>query len=162
MKSLTLLLTGLILTGFVSLSFAADKVEKGKKVQFNYVLKVDGKVVEESKQPLTFTVGGNMIIPGLENKMMGMKVGDKKEIVVAPKDAYGEIDPKMVREVAKTQFPKDFAGKPGMMIELKAKGQTNGVVGIIKEIKDAVILVDFNHPLAGKTLNFNVEVVKVD
>ncbi|MBF0479390.1 MAG: peptidylprolyl isomerase [Candidatus Omnitrophica bacterium] len=162
MKSTMLLVTGLILTGFVSMAHAAVTVDKGKKVQFNYELTVDGKVMEKSEKPLTFTVGASMIIPGLEKQLMGLKVGDKKEVTVNPKEGYGEVDPQMVREVSKTQFPKDFAGKPGMMIELRSKEQDRGVPGMIKELKDKTILVDFNHPLAGKTLKFNVEIVGVE
>ena len=138
-------------------------IENGKKIKFDYTLKVDGQVVEtsEGKEPLEYTHGSGDIIPGLETQLVGLKVGDSKNVVVEPKDAYGEIQPDATKDFPLTSFPEDFKPAVGMVVQLE-DDKGNVAPAMIKEIKEDKVILDFNHPLAGKTLEFDVKVVAIE
>jgi len=141
---------------------AAAVVANGKSVKVNYTLTVDGKVVDSSKgrQPLEFKAGSHQMIPGFEKAVMGMKVGEKKSFKVKPEDGYGLVNPKAFRDVPKAQLPKDITPKAGMT--LFAQGKDGQKIPVkIKEVKKDVVVMDFNHPLAGKTLSFDVQVMEI-
>jgi len=149
----------------LSVSRAADPqstVAEGKLVSLEYTLTLDDKTVVDSNvgdKPLTYTHGSHQLIPGLEKALEGMAVGDTKQVTVAPEDAYGETDPKAVQEVQKQLIPPD-ALKVGTRLQGKTpSGQM--VYPLVSEIKDDTVVLDFNHPLAGKTLHFDVKVVDV-
>ncbi len=156
------LFTAFLLTSSVWADDAV-KVEKGKKVKVDYTLKVDGQVVESSvgKEPLEYTQGANMIIPGLESQLEGMKVGDQKTVTVAPKDGYGEINPEAVKDLPASAFPADFTPQVGMVIEMKDEKSGQTVPAVIQEIKDGKVKLNFNHPMAGKTLVFDVKIIDI-
>ncbi len=140
----------------------AAKVADGKTVKVNYSLTVDGKVVDSSKgrEPLEFKEGSHQMIPGFEKAVMGMKVGQKKSFTLKPEEGYGPVNPKAYQEVPKSQLPKDMTPKAGMTLLAQSKdGQKIPVK--VKEVKKDSVVMDFNHPLAGKTLKFDVEVVEV-
>ncbi len=136
-------------------------VAKGRTVQVNYTLTVDGKVIDSSKgrQPLEVKIGAHQVIPGFEKGLMGMKVGEKKSFTVKPEDGYGEVNPKAILEVPKSKLPKNIKLTPGMVLESQVNGHIVPV-SVVKVKKETVVL-DFNSPLAGKTLNFDVEVVDI-
>jgi FKBP-type peptidyl-prolyl cis-trans isomerase SlyD len=137
-------------------------VADGKTVKVDYTLTVDGKVVDSTKgrPPMEFKEGAHQVIPGFEKAVMGMKVGQKKSFTVKPAEGYGQVNPKAFQEVSRKQLPSDTTPKAGMILFAKAKdGQRIPVT--IKEVKKDSVVIDFNHPLAGKTLHFNVEVVDV-
>lgn len=113
----------------------------------------------EGKEPLEFVYGIGMIIPGLEKELAGLKAGDKKTIKVACADAYGEKNDQAVQEVPKDQFPQDIEVKEGM--QLMAQGPQGAIPVKVAKINDETITVDFNHPLAGEDLTFDVEIVEV-
>ncbi len=113
----------------------------------------------EGKQPLEFMVGGGQIIPGLESAVKGMKVGEKKKITIKAADAYGDYDQRALQEVPKESFPTDMKLEAGL--ELVAQTAMGPVPVRIAEIRDKTVMVDFNHPLAGKDLTFDVEIVSV-
>ncbi len=141
---------------------ADGMIENGKTVKFNYTLTVEGQTVDssEGKEPLEYVQGEGKIIKGLEAQMEGLKAGDTKDITVGPEDAYGVVDQRAVIEIPKTQLGDQVTPQPGMMLQLTtADGQP--LTGTIKEVKDETVVVDFNHPLAGKELQFAVEVVEV-
>ena len=158
-----MLLAGMLMV-MANVSLAAENaIADGKKVKFEYTLKVDGAVVESSKgqEPLEYEHGQNQIVPGLEKALTGMKVGQEKSVTIAPADAYGEINKEAFREFPKTSFPEDLKPEVGMVIELEGpEGQK--VPAVIWEIKDENVVLNFNHPLAGKTLNFDVKIVSVE
>ena len=137
-------------------------IEKGKKVSFDYTLKVDGEVVDTSKDrgPLEYTHGEGKIIIGLEKEMEGMKVGDEKTVEVKPEEAYGLKDSQAFRDVPKTSLPQGLEPKVDMMLQMQGPGGQALPVRIA-EVKDDKIVLDLNHPLAGKTLMFQVKVVEV-
>ena len=138
-------------------------ITKSSKVALHYVLTVDGEEVDSStgKEPLTYVHGEGNIIPGLERELEGMKVGDTKEVVVAPKDGYGELDGENVQT-----FPKDAFNEPeNMEVGMTVSGEDENGQEFHAEVSTVTedeITLDFNHPLAGHTLNFKVEVVSID
>ena len=136
----------------------ADK----KVVQLHYKGTLDDGAVfdsSEGRDPLTFIYGSGMIIPGLEEGLKGLKKGDKKSVKVESAKAYGEYMKEGLREVPKDQMPQEVELKAGM--QLMAQGPQGPMPVKIEEIKDEVFVVDFNHPLAGKNLTFDVDVVDV-
>ena len=113
----------------------------------------------KSGAPLEFLVGANQIISGLENALMGAKTGDKLSVEVKPEDAYGIYQPDLIQEVARDQF-EGIELKAGMTLFGQSDdGQTAQV--IVKDFNDQIVIIDYNHPLAGKTLNFSVEVAGI-
>ena len=153
---------GILIGGHSLLATQPLKIEKGKKVTLGYKLFVDGSLLETAdlKNPFFYTHGEKQIVPGLEKNLSGLHVGDKKTIHVAPEEAYGLPDPKAYREFQKDQFPADVLLKVGTLVEARSpKGER--LLVKIKEIKDKTITLDFNHPLAGKKLEFQVEVLNI-
>ena len=137
-------------------------IKNGSMVSLEYTLSDEkGKVIESNKgkEPLTYTQGRGQIIPGLEKSLAGMKVNDQKKVRVKPEEAYGPVDPKRFQEVPKEKLPPE-ALKVGTM--LMAKGpQGQGLPVKVQAIKEKTVVLDLNHPLAGKTLTFDVKVLDV-
>jgi FKBP-type peptidyl-prolyl cis-trans isomerase SlyD len=168
-----------ILFGFVTLlSFlmlyspahlaAAEKskndrvIKDGMMVSLEYTLKsADGKVMETSKgrEPLKYIHGKKMMIPGLEKELTGMKIGGEKHVTVKPEDGYGKINPNAVQEIPKEKIPPNGL-KVGAV--LAAKSPEGMVVPMtVRQIKEKTVVLDMNHPMAGKTLVFDVKVVDI-
>ena len=145
------------------IAVAGEAVAQGMKVKFDYTLTVDKEVVEttEGKQPLEYVHGKNMLIPGLERELEGLKVGAVKAVIVKPEDGYGPVRTDALREFEKSKFPKDIVPQVGMVLEMQDP-QGNPYPAMVKEIKDKVVVLDFNHPLAGKELKFDVKIVGVE
>lgn len=136
------------------------KVNEGHIVSMEYTLKVDGEVADTSKgrEPLEFVHGAGNIIPGLESEMVGMTVGDSKDVVVPAADGYGEEDDKAFMDVPREQFPEEIPMKVGT--ELQVQNQAGQpMYARIDTVGDKSVRLDFNHPLAGKDLHFSVKVV---
>ncbi|MFH1432609.1 MAG: peptidylprolyl isomerase [archaeon] len=139
-------------------------VKKGDKVKVDYEGTLDdGTVFDSSKQhnePLEFEVGGGQIIKGFDDAVVGMNKDEEKDIKLEPKDAYGDHNPQLLKEVPKEHLPKDQELKAGMML---AATTPNGeqIPAKITEVKDDAVLIDLNHPLAGKVLNFKIKVVEI-
>ena len=155
-----------MMLAFNANGFAADTqsaaIQKGSKVAFEYTLTVDGQVMESSvgKAPLEFTQGEGKIIPGLARQIEGMRAGEEKVIVVSPEEAYGIPDPKAFKMVQRSSLPAGIEIKVGTILQAKdAKGNVF-FTKVAKVNKDAVLM-DFNHPLAGKTLTFKVKIISV-
>jgi len=137
-------------------------IKENTIVKINYKGTLDdGKVFDssEGREPLEFIYGMGMIIPGLEKELNGLNVGDKKTVKVAHTEAYGPVMEQAIQEVPKTQFPADMQLEVGM--QLAAQGPQGPIPVLVKEIKEESVLVDFNHPLAGQDLTFEVEVLDV-
>lgn len=143
--------------------WAIGPIEDGKKVKFDYTLTVNEQTIEttSTSQPLEYVHGAGTIIPGLEKELMGMRTGESKRITIAPQDAYGVVLPEAIKEVPKANFPADFQYQVGSVIQLQDP-EGNAYPGIVWEIKEDVVVVNFNHPLAGQTLIFEVKIVSVD
>lgn len=137
-------------------------IDKGATVRFDYTLKDEaGAVIDtsEGREPLTYVHGRREIIPGLERELAGMRAGEEKHVVVQPADAYGPVDPGALAEVPKRMVPAD-ALVPGT--ELVARGPDGESRMVrVKEVRAESVILDLNHPLAGKTLHFHVRVREV-
>ncbi len=143
------------------------KVENSKMVSVNYTLTVDGQVADQSAEgkPLQFICGTGMLLPKFEGAIMGKEPGEKVSFTLEPKDGYGEIEPQAIVELPKTIFMVD--GKVaeeilfvGNLIPM-ANSEGYRMNGLVKAVGEETVTMDFNHPMAGKTLNFDVEVVEV-
>jgi FKBP-type peptidyl-prolyl cis-trans isomerase SlyD len=140
-----------------------DRVVKdGMSVSFDYTLKdADGKVIETSKgnKPLTYIHGQKSMIPGLEKQLAGMKVGDEKNVRVKPEDAYGPVNKNAFQEVPKEKIPANGLKLGAVLAAKSPEGQV--VPMRVHEIKEKTVVMDMNHPMAGKTLVFDVKIVDI-
>jgi FKBP-type peptidyl-prolyl cis-trans isomerase SlyD len=136
-------------------------IQEDSIVSIEYTLRDDsGKVVDSNvgKEPLIYLHGSGQIVRGLEKGLTGLKVGDQKKIVVKPEEGYPS-NPNAFQEIPKDKLPAE-AQKVGTMLATKGpQGET--IAMRVHEVKDKTIVVDFNHPLAGKTLNFDVKVMDI-
>jgi len=131
------------------------------KVQYTGTFE-DGTIFDSTERngdPLKFQVGAGQLIKGFDDAVLGMKIGEEKNITLQPKDAYGEYQDKMTQKFPKSQFPKDHEPQPGMMIMI---GGPDGMVthATIIEVAEQEVTVDLNHPLAGKVLNFKIKIIE--
>ncbi|MBU0756066.1 MAG: peptidylprolyl isomerase [Planctomycetes bacterium] len=136
-------------------------IKKDSRVKIHYKLTVDGEVVDSSEgnEPLDYIHGANQIIPGLEEALEGLKAGDKKEVSVVPEKGYGPHNPDALQRVPKTAFHGADELIVGEMVLGNAGGRE--FEAKIVEVTDKEVRLDLNHTLAGKTLEFSVEVVEV-
>lgn len=139
-----------------------ESVQDGVVVSFEYTLHVNGELLDSSdgQGPLQFLAGYGNIVPGLENEMMGMKVGDSKKVVVQPKDGYGEFDEEAFMQVPRDQFPQGMELEEGLELNVR-DNEDNARLARIDRIEDETVTLNFNHPLAGDELHFYVKVVKL-
>ncbi len=140
-----------------------SKVKDGDTVKVHYTGKLEnGDVFDSSreKEPFEFTVGDKAVIPGFEKGVLGMEVGDSKTIEIPPEEAYGEKQDELVVEVKKSEFPEDITPTIGQRLQIK-QGDGNPIVVTITDLTEESITLDANHPLAGYTLFFDVEVLDI-
>jgi len=141
-----------------------DSVKKGDKVKVEYVGTLeDGTVFDSSeiqKAPLEFVVGDGQLIKGFEQAIIGMKIGDEKEIKIPPEKAYGPHRPELVKEMPKDCFPQDQEIQIGMIFMIALQDGRQIPVKI-SEVSEETVTIDVNHPLAGKTLIFKVKVINI-
>lgn len=165
-KKLTILVP---LTAEAKLSTGETKmaktiVAKGDAIKVDYEGSLkDGSVFDSSKKgsPLVFTVGAGQMIKGFDAGVVGMKLNEEKTINIKAAEAYGERDEKMIQKVPKDFFPKEYKVVKGEKVMLRHQnGQP--LQALIKEIVADGVLLDFNHPLAGKELIFKVKVVSIE
>ena len=137
-------------------------VEAGSQVGIEYKLTLeDGTVVDQNvgEEALRFEQGAGQIIPGLDKELVGMQVGDSKQVKVAPEEGYGPVNPDAYTEVPVSELPED-ARTPGA--ELMARDQSGRSQRLrVDKIDGDTATLDFNHPLAGKTLVFDVKILEV-
>lgn len=141
---------------------ALDKIADGLVVSLAYVLKVDGEEVDraEHDDPLDYLHGAENIIPGLESALTGKRVGDRLQVTVSPADGYGEYDEDEIEELDRSELPESGTLEPGTLVELEDE---DGFVYLatVTEVTTDTVTLDFNPPLAGKTLHYDVEVVAI-
>lgn len=136
-----------------------DTVQDGVVVSMEYTLTVDGEVLDTSDGvgPLQFLAGYDNIVPGLEREMIGMKIGDMKKVVVSPAEGYGEFEADAFMEVPRSDFPADMELEEGLELSVTDEDGASRYARVDK-ISDETIQLDFNHPLAGVELHFDVKV----
>jgi FKBP-type peptidyl-prolyl cis-trans isomerase SlyD len=138
------------------------QISENSVVSFHYTLTDgNGKVIDSSQgnEPLTYLHGVGQIVPGLENALVGKTAGDKLDVEVAAEDGYGEHQEFMVQQVPREAFQGVDAIEPGM--QFQAQTPQGGMTVTVTAVDDATVTVDGNHPLAGQTLFFAVEIVSV-
>lgn len=139
------------------------KIEKDKMVAINYTLtNKDGKVLDTSagKSPLEYIHGNNMLITGLEKELEGKEEGTELHCVIEPKDAYGEIDERLIVQVPRSQFDDNMPIEVGMAFQAETQAGNYVLVRVTK-IEQDTITVDGNHELAGVQLTFDVKIESV-
>ena len=140
------------------------QVKTGDTVRLHYTGTLDDGTQFDSsagRDPLEFTVGSGQIIPGLDREMTGMEVGEKKTVKIDPEDAYGSHDPARVQAVPRDQIPDHIPTEPGTQLQMQTP-QGQAIPVTVTDVNDSEITLDANHPLAGKTLTFDVELVSVN
>ena len=138
-------------------------VEKGNTIKVEYTGSFeDGEVFDASEKhgkPLEFKAGEGNVVPGFDNAVIGMEVGEEKEVTLKPEDAYGEHNPQAIQKVPKDKFPAE--AKEGMMIGVPLPNGQQMPAKIVK-IDDKEVTIDMNNPMVGKTLVFKIKVVSVE
>ena len=112
----------------------------------------------DDNQPLVYLQGAGQIVPGLENALEGLNIGDKKDVTITAKEGYGELSPELKMKVERKLFPPDSEIKPGMQFRANI-GNDQEHTFTVMDIKDDDVFIDGNHPLAGQTLHFSVEIL---
>ncbi len=139
------------------------EAKNGDKVRVHYTGRLDdGEVFDSSAQrdPLEFTIGSGEVIPGFDSAVTGMSPGQSKTVVLEPANAYGDYNAEMVHHVSRSQLPEDVELEPGMMVQA-SQGENETMLLTIKEITEKTITLDANHPLAGKELTFDIQLVEI-
>ncbi|MFD0975644.1 FKBP-type peptidyl-prolyl cis-trans isomerase [Salinimicrobium gaetbulicola] len=140
-----------------------SQVKQNDTVRVHYTGKLtDGQIFDSSleREPIEFTMGQGQLIPGFEKGLLDMKVNEKKTINIPAEEAYGEPRPELIQEVEKSQLPEEIKPEPGMgLVSKSPDGHEMNLV--VTEVKEDTIVVDGNHPLAGKDLVFDLEVVEI-
>lgn len=136
-----------------------NKVVKDLVVSMVYELKIDNEIIDSCTEddPLQFIQGRGHIIPGLEREVEGMTIGESKHVLVKAEDGYGEFDPEQIVEVPKTEFPEDMALQPEMEVAFEDDDGTE-LSAFIEEVTLDSVTLNFNHPLAGNDLEFEVKI----
>jgi len=164
MKTLTAGLILLTISIPFLLSCSAEKVTKGgDTVKVHYTGKLeDGTIFDSSRdrEPLELTLGSGSTIPGFENGIIGMALGDTKTITIPPEEAYGPKRDDLVITISKDEFPSDITPSVGQQLQMRHPSGNVMNVTITDVMQDSVTF-DANHPLAGKTLIFEVELMEI-
>lgn len=141
------------------------KATKGDTVKVNYTGKLDdGSVFDSSqdREPLEFKMGEGQLIPGFENAVDGMEVGEATTVNIPTDEAYGERRDDLEIDISKSELPTDVEPKEGMQLQMRQKQNDQTIPVRITNVEDEKVTVDANHPLAGKDLTFDIEVVDID
>jgi FKBP-type peptidyl-prolyl cis-trans isomerase 2 len=140
-----------------------SQVKENNTVKVHYTGKLsDGQVFDssEGKEPLEFTLGQGRLIPGFEKGLMDMKLNEKKTVTIAKEEAYGEVNQDLIQEVQKSELPQEITPEVGMgLVSKSSDGQEMNLQ--VVEVRESSIVLDGNHPLAGKDLTFDLEVVEI-
>ena len=138
------------------------QVKTGDTVRIHYTGTTGGETFDSSRgrEPLEFQVGSGQIIPGLDKAIAGMEVGETKTVEIPCAEAYGAVDPEARQQVPRAQIPADIPTEPGTQLQMQTpQGQVVPVT--VVEADDTQVTLDANHPLAGRDLTFEVELVEI-
>lgn len=139
------------------------RIGHGSEVEMDFIIRLeDGTVAEttEDDEPLHFVMGDGTLVDGLELALYGLQAGDRQSLHIGPENAYGFPDPANVHPMPRTDFPPDMELQRGMIIGFAAPSGVE-VPGMIIEVGDKQVTVDFNHPMAGHEITFEVEILSV-
>ena len=139
-------------------------IAEGTKVTLHFAIKMeDGHVVDSTfdEEPATFTVGDGNLLAGFEEVLMGLSSGVKEVFTVSPEKGFGQHNPSNIQMIARDQFSDDIVLEKGLVLSF-ADAQNAELPGVVADFDDKEVTVDFNHPLAGKQVEFEVEIIAVE
>ncbi|HHP7236184.1 MAG TPA: peptidylprolyl isomerase [Desulfobacterales bacterium] len=140
-----------------------QKAQKGDTVRVHYTGRLTDETVFDSsqgKEPLEVTIGEGKLIPGFEKQLVGMQVGETKSLEIEPEEAYGARNDQLTTVVQRTDLPKDLEPEVGQRLQVTQPDGSAFVVQVT-EMDDASVTLDANHPLAGETLKFDIELTEI-
>ncbi len=142
-------------------------VEKGNIVKVHYTGTFDdGEVFDssEGREPLEFEAGAQMVVPGFDNAVIGKSLGEEFSVHLSPEEAYGPYNDEAIQIIEKSEFPADVKPEVGMMLQVQQQhgDHSHPIPVVIKKIEAEKVTLDFNHPLAGKTLEFDVKIAGIE
>lgn len=140
------------------------KASKGDTIKVNYTGKLeDGSVFDtsEEREPLEFTMGEGQLIPGFEQAVEGLSEGDSTTVNIASDDAYGERRDDLEIDISKSELPGDVEAEVGMQLQMRQKDNDEVIPVQVTGVEEDKVTIDANHPLAGKDLVFDIEVVDI-
>ena len=150
--------------GQIFMEKSMSKAKSGDTVRVHYTGKLeDGTQFDSSAggDPLEFSLGEGNVIPGFENAVEGMEIGESKSVTIEAEQAYGPRHEQLVQDVPREQLPNDM--QPAVGMQLQAQGEDGRTMRlVVTAVEDETITVDGNHPLAGRSLNFDIELVSID
>jgi len=138
------------------------RIGPDKQVTLHFALKLDnGDVVDSTfdKKPATFKVGDGNLLPGFEQAIYGLKAGDKRSLSISPEQGFGQGNPQNVQIMPRSQF-QEMELSEGLLVIFNDAANAE-LPGVVKAFDDSQVTIDFNHPLAGKALSFDVEIIEV-
>jgi FKBP-type peptidyl-prolyl cis-trans isomerase SlpA len=136
----------------------------GTKITLHFSLQLDnGEIVDTNfeRDPAIFTVGDGNLLPGFEKALFGMLEGEHKTLLIKPEDGFGQRNPNNIQEIARSQFSPDLELSEGLMLSF-ADAQKTELPGVVVRFDEDVVVVDFNHPLAGRDILFEVAILKIE
>lgn len=136
----------------------------GTQVTLHFSLKLDdGSIVDSNfdGEPATFDVGDGSLLPGFEEPLFGLQAGDERTYTITPEKGFGVHNPANVQELPRNQFPADVELEEGLVLSF-ADAQQAELPGVVSSFDDTTVYVDFNHPLAGRDIEFSVKILDVN
>lgn len=137
------------------------QIERGTKVKLHFSLALeDGSLIDSNfdKQPASFIIGDGNLLPGFESAILGLESGQKREFTIPPENAFGQHNPQNVQDVDRTNFAEDKLEIGAVFSFQNGDGE---LPGVIIGIEDEKVMIDFNHPLAGQSILFKVEILQI-
>jgi FKBP-type peptidyl-prolyl cis-trans isomerase SlpA len=139
-------------------------VGPGTQVTLHFALELDdGSVVDSNfdADPVTFVMGDGNLLPGFEEALLGLQAGDEKSFTITPEKGFGGYNEENIQEFPRDQFPADVELNEGLVLSF-ADAQSNEMPGVVQEFDENTVTVDFNHPLAGRDIEFSVRIIDVN
>lgn len=138
-------------------------IGQGVEVTMHFSLTLDDGTLVDSNfdsKPATFDIGDGNLLAGFEEVLFGLKAGDEREFVIPPEKGFGQHNPSNVQTVSRDEFPDDITLEEGLVLSF-ADAQQTELPGVVTAFDDTTVTVDFNHPLAGRSIAFSVKIVDV-
>lgn len=136
----------------------------GTKVTLHFALRLpSGEVIDSNfeRDPATFTVGDGNLLQGFEKAIFGLREGDRETVLIKPEESFGQRNPNNIQEIPRAQFSADIELSEGLMLSF-ADAQKTELPGVVQRFDDDVVVVDFNHPLAGREILFEVAILQIE